>query len=219
MAERTKPTSGTTPRGTAGWVCINKPSTKFKADGEYSIELILPAAQASALQEQFKAEATKAKALFLERESDPKKKAILNKFGLHVPGSDQLDDAGEPTGNVVIKFKQSAVIKPKGKEPFEVKIGMFDAKNRPIPSSVLVGRGSEIKVAYEIIPFKMDATKTVGVTLRLKAVQVLTLVKYVPGGNAEGYGFGEEDGYATEDAPAESAATGDTTAAGDGSEF
>ena len=49
-----------------------------------------------------------------------------------------------------------------------------------------------MKVAFEPIPYVMASTKKVGVSLRLKAVQVIDLVEY---GNSAASVFDEEDGY------------------------
>jgi hypothetical protein len=47
-------------------------------------------------------------------------------------------------------------------------------------------------VAFEPIPYVMQATKRVGVSLRLKAVQVIDLVEY---GNTAASVFDEEEGF------------------------
>ena len=57
-----------------------------------------------------------------------------------------------------------------------------------------VGNGSIVKVAYEPIPYMMASTKQVGVSLRLKGVQILELVEYGNGASM----FDEEDGYVSE---------------------
>ena len=57
-----------------------------------------------------------------------------------------------------------------------------------------VGNGSVIKVAVEPVTYVMASTKQVGVSLRLKAVQVIDLVE--SGASAESI-FDEEDGYIT----------------------
>jgi hypothetical protein len=196
----------TTPAGIAGFVCVNKPSTKFKPDGEYSIKLVLDPATAAPLQAEFTKLAEAAKAEFVKK--DAKKAVIIQKYALHVPGADDVDAEGNATGNIVFSFKQTAVITPKDpkKQKFETKIGLFDAKGKPMASDVLVGRGSKVKVAYEVIPFCNPATKSAGISLRLKAVQILDLKRYSGGGDAGSYGFGAEEGYegeaATEQAPA-----------------
>lgn len=188
----------TTPAGTARWTCINKPSTKFNPAGEYSLDLALTPEVAGPLAATLKAAAEQAKKDFVAK--DAKVKA----YGLHVPGTAETDKEGNETGLTLFKFKQIAVITPKdkSKEPFEVSINKFDAKGKALDPTIIIGSGSKLKVAYEIVPFAMAATKKVGVKLRLKAVQVLELVKYRGGVNADSYGFGEEDGYTGTDAPA-----------------
>jgi hypothetical protein len=57
---------------------------------------------------------------------------------------------------------------------------------------MLIGNGSRVKVAFEPFPYIMQSTKKVGVSLRLKAVQVIDLVEY---GNSAASVFDEEDGY------------------------
>ena len=59
----------------------------------------------------------------------------------------------------------------------------------------LIGNGSVVKMAVEPYPYMMPATQTVGVTLRLKALQVIDLVEY---GNSVSSIFDEEDGFVTQ---------------------
>jgi hypothetical protein len=156
---------------------------------------------------------------------DAKKAKLIAAYALHAPGADDVDAEGNATGLIAFQFKQTAIIKPKDpkKQPFETKIGLFDAKGKPMPADVLVGRGSKVKVAYEVVPFCMPATKTVGVSLRLKAVQVLDLKRYSGGQDAAGYGFGAEEGYTADESTPAPAEGGEQAPAGDapadGSEF
>jgi len=71
---------------------------------------------------------------------------------------------------------------------------VVDAKKTPLDGSTLIGNGSVVKIAVEPFAYMMPATKTVGVTLRLKAVQVIDIVEY--GNNAASI-FEEEDGFVT----------------------
>ena len=57
--------------------------------------------------------------------------------------------------------------------------------------STAVGNGSTVKIAVEPFPYVMQSTKQVGVSLRLKAMQVIDLVEY----GAPSSIFDEEDGY------------------------
>jgi hypothetical protein len=76
---------------------------------------------------------------------------------------------------------------------------LFDAKGKPLSKDIKIGGGSKMKVSYEILPY-YTAIAGAGISLRLKAVQVIDLVEYSSGGSGESYGFGKEDGYeATEE--------------------
>jgi hypothetical protein len=57
---------------------------------------------------------------------------------------------------------------------------------------IAVGNGSDVKVAFEPMPYMVAGTKKVGVSLRLKAVQVIDLVEY---GSPATSVFDEEDGF------------------------
>ena len=65
----------------------------------------------------------------------------------------------------------------------------------------LIGNGSIVKVKYVAKPYYMAATKTVGISYKLLALQVIKLVEYTEGGGGfgdeSGGGFGEE----SEDVP------------------
>lgn len=194
--------SGVSPAGKVVWACLSKPSTKFKANGEYSVKIVLPGETGTAFQAKLKPLAEQARVDLTAAEKDAKKAALLKRYTLNVPGTPELDDNANETGNVVFAMRQSAVITPKdkSKEPFNVTIGLFDAKGKPLPKNLIIGRGSLVKVAYEVIPFKMASDGTsgkIGVSLRLKAVQVIELVKY-DGQSADAYGFAAEEGFTHE---------------------
>ena len=91
-----------------------------------------------------------------------------------------------------------ARVKPKNGDEFEQAPKLFDAKQNELDrKKVSVWGGSKMKVNFEVVPYMAAATKSAGITLRLRAVQVIELVSG-GGGNAESYGFGEEEGYANE---------------------
>lgn len=179
-----------TPAGTAQYPYLTKPDTKFNSDGEYKISLEIPARQAQEivtfLDEQFEAAVAKAK------KENPGKKI---KQG-DVPYS--VDD---DTGNVTVRFKLKAKVTPKNGDPFEQRPAIFDAKGKPI-TNVSVGGGSKVKVAYELIPY-FTAIAGAGISLRLKAVQVIDLKEFTGGAGADAFGFGEEEGYEAEETAAE----------------
>jgi hypothetical protein len=60
-----------------------------------------------------------------------------------------------------------------------------------VKGDIKLGGGSTIRVSYEIVPFVSPIGA--GASLRLKGVQVIDLVEW-GSGNADYYGFGEEEG-------------------------
>jgi hypothetical protein len=176
-------------KGNAKWAKVFEPDTKFVPEGEYSIQVSLPEAQAAEVCEQLDnmAQAKLAEAV----KDNPKLKTVLSTRKSY---ESEVDDDGNPTGNVIIKSKLKARVKSRDGQTFEQKPMVVDAKRTPMEGNVLVGNGSLVNVAVEPIPYVMQSTKQVGVSLRLKAVQVINLVEY---GNNSSSIFDEEDGYVT----------------------
>ena len=177
----------TTPRGIASYPYLVKPDTKFDADGIYKITLLLDQDAVGPMVD------TAESVLSAFREKQIKDNPKQKNFGVHTPFDVDLDDNGDPTGLTAVKFKQKAVIQGRDGEPISKTVALFDAKGNRLTDVNPYG-GSEVKVAYVIIPYTNASDKVHGVTFRLVAVQVITLVD---GGerDAEGYGFGEEEGY------------------------
>jgi hypothetical protein len=114
------------------------------------------------------------------------------------PYFDEVDESGKPTGNVIIKFKS------------QFKPTIFDSQGSVMTESSIWG-GSEIKVNAEVSPY-ITTLIGAGVSLRLKAVQV---IKYVEGGtsSADNFGFQTETGFVQPTEPtAETSGFGDNTA-------
>jgi len=97
------------------------------------------------------------------------------------PYADQLDDDGKPTGNVIIKFKSKAAFKP----------AIFDAKGGVVTDAE-IWSGSEIRVNAAMYPYFVDSVGA-GVSLKLRAVQIIKLVEGSEG--AGRFGFEETSGY------------------------
>jgi hypothetical protein len=186
----------TSPAGILRMGFITKPSTKFKAEGEYTAIIALdPEAKGvSELKAQLEAAAKASLASALKDAKDGKAKKAIEGCELHTPLNSEVDNDGNDTGLLVLKAANKAVMKKKDGETFEKKIALFDAKGKPITLPPKIGKGTKCKLAFIIAPFCMVATKKVGVTLWLEAVQIIDLVEY-GGGDAASYGFGEEDGY------------------------
>jgi len=207
MPKQEKPKAIVTPAGVAKYASISKPKLNFNKTGEeYSVEMQFDPADVEGLTEQFTALAEKARKEAVEKAKNGREAKLIADYGVHLPISEELDkDSGDPTGKMLLKAKNSASYKDKNGEEQKRKLPVFDAKGKPT-AGLNIGRGSTLKVSVVPNTFVNPATKMVGVSLWLKAVQVINLVEY-GGGDAKSFGFGEEEGFVVnEDAPLESAA-------------
>jgi hypothetical protein len=176
-------------KGKARWAKVFEADTRYVPEGEYSIQVVLPEEEAVEVCEQLEkmAEAKLAEVV----KENPK---LTNVLSTRQPFEMDTDEAGTPTGDLVFKSKMKARVKSRDGKVYEQKPMVVDAKKTPMDGNTLIGNGSTVKIAVEPIPYMMQATKTVGVTLRLKAVQVIDIVEY--GNNAASI-FEEEDGFVT----------------------
>lgn len=174
--------------GTAMWAKVFEPDTKFNPDGDYSINLQMPAAKAAPMCEKLD---SIIQAKFDEAiEKDPRLKNTLTTQPSSNPVYDR--DTGDDTGNVEFKFKLKAKVRKRDGSTYEQQPAVVDSKRVPMTKETLIGNGSKVKVAFEPVSYVMPSTKKAGVSLRLKAVQVIDLVEY---GNSATSVFDEEDGF------------------------
>lgn len=169
----------TTPRGVAYYPYISAPDTKFDEQGHYKVNLCIPKEEAQPIIEQIKGELVAGIKALKEAKPNAKiKQAPL-------PFEDEVDEDDQATGNVIIKFKSKAAYKP----------AIFDSKGTPMMKSNIYA-GSILKVNGSIAFYNSPAVGA-GVTLRLRAVQVIEYVEGAVG--ATKFGFGEETGFTIED--------------------
>lgn len=205
MARKQRNPRYVTSVGEAVFPHLVEPDYEYVTEGSYHTKLKLPAdsqvftakgeslgSLAEWLEAMHAASVEKAK-------KDPKNE------GKKIKAADlPLEELEDGSIQINVKLKASGV-KRDTKEPFYQKPAFFDAKGKPFTPDRLWG-GSKIKVAFECNPFY---TRTVGagISLRLKAVQVIEL----NAGSSDGgsFGFGEEDGFEAEDTPAEENGFGD----------
>jgi len=174
-----------TPRATAVYPWLNTPDTKFNADGEYKVTLKIGSEDAAPLMEKI----DQVIAEYKQEQSgkDPK----VGRYSDMPPYEEEVDDQGNLTGNILFKFKQKAKIHTKDGRTIDMKVALYDAQRTP--TDVMIGGGSEIKVAATLWPYVLPTTKSVGVSLRPSAVQVLSLVSV--GGSKMADLFDSEDGF------------------------
>ncbi len=183
----------TTNKGVAYYPYISAPDTKFDETGHYKVNLCLSKEEAKPATDLIQGEILAGiKAMKEAKPSKQIKQAPL-------PYHNELDDeTGEPTGNVIIKFKSKAAYKP----------AVFDAKGSMMAKHNIYG-GSVVKVNGSAA-FYDSPSIGAGVTLRLRAVQV---IEYVEGSSGAGkFGFGEEVGFTAD----ESVAVNDEAVVGNG---
>jgi|TARA_B110000503_G_scaffold68597_1_gene107099 hypothetical protein len=166
----------TTPKGIAQYPWLSKPDTKFSEEGDYKVNLILSAEEAAPIVEQINA------AFADNMQAEMKKQGKKELKAANPPYMEELGDDGQPTGNVIFKFKSKAAYKP----------AIFDAKGKPMIDSNIWG-GSEIRVNGTIGGYYTSLIG-VGVALRLRAVQVIQYVEG-SGDGATRFGFEETAGY------------------------
>lgn len=171
-----QPVTFTTPKGIAQYPWLSKPDTKFSEEGDYKVNLVLSKQDALPILKQINE-------VYAENYEKEVKKANGKEVKKATPPyAEQFNDAGQPTGNVILRFKSKAAYKP----------AIFDAKGIPMIESNIWG-GSELKINGSVAPY-FTSLIGAGVALRLRAVQV---IQYVEGGSgsADRFGFGEEVGY------------------------
>lgn len=191
------------PKGKALWAKVVMPDTKFDPDGVYEINLVVDEDDP-----EIKEWCADLEAMVEERvqqeleENDSRFKKMPEGRPLTaLPMKEVEDQDGNETGELQFKFKLKAVGKNRKGETYTRRPLVVDAKGNPIVkldshgdvlnSDFKIGNGSVVRVHYSPVPYYMASTRTVGVSLQLKAVQVISLVEY---GNS-GYDFDEEDGY------------------------
>lgn len=177
------------PKGKAMYPFLSKPDTKFDSDGVYRLNLVVGGDSGEAFVDQLREYHDKYYDEFCEKEGN-----ALNKANL--PIKPHLDGDGQETGEYEVKFKLKAVGKSKDKT-WEQRPVVYDASNNVINTSSLeglnMGNGSECRVAFEIIPYNTGMAG-MGISLRMKSVQIINLVEYRGGHND----FETEEGFTVE---------------------
>lgn len=201
----------TSPFGVAVHPWLNKPDTKFNADGLFQTGLRLEGAEALAFKEQID---TAAQAAFDEI-TEEMTAGERKKWSVYRPYTEEEDDNGNPTGAIVFDFKQNATIKLKSGEVKKVEIGLQDSAGNDINKPIF--GGSTIRLMYSTRAIPMKSLKQAGVRLDFSMAQVLKLVKGTGGrgfGKVEGGYVDEPDADDPEDG-AKSGATGSNATDGD----
>ena len=165
--------------GEAIYPHLTKPDVRFNQDGEYKVTLKVS-----------KSDATDMVKLFDQALDDSLAKAEEKVKGKKVKEAPRpYTTEGD---NVFFKFKMKASgVNKKTQEKFTQRPQLLDSKKNPISPNTSIWGGSIMKIAYEPFPY-FTPMLGAGVSLRLKAVQVIKLVE----GKSNNV-FKEEDGFET----------------------
>lgn len=185
-------------KGTFVFPKLNTPDTKFKAEGEYQVRLRMGADDAAPIMakidEMADAALAEAKAeLVKAKKGAAAAKLTLAKDKPYRPTMDP--ETGEETGDIEFNFKMKAsgVAAATGK-PWERSPKVFSASGAELKGTAIpsIWGGTVGRVSGEYNPF--CTAIGAGVSLRLNAVQILSLVTK-GGGDAGTFGFGAEEGF------------------------
>ena len=169
--------------GEAIYPHLNKPDVRFSEAGEYKVTLKVAKSDATAMLK-----------LYNSAIEDALKLAEQNHKGKGIKNAPK--PFTEEDKFVFFKFKMKATgVNQKTKEKFSQRPQLFDAKKNPIPLSTLIWGGSKMRVAFNLVPYYTPMLGA-GITARLKAVQVISLVE-----GKDSNLFSKEDGYETTPEP------------------
>lgn len=193
MATRTYETF-VTPAGEAVFPWVTKADTQHDAAGIYHVDLSVPFEAA----QDFIAKLERVRDEFVTTLPAAKQKSLIPRpvYIDELTRPDYPEDAtdeeraaireaweGEPTGNVIFRCKMKAKFSNAEGEVFEQSPIVVHADTGERVTEPVYG-GSIMKVKGQIVPYTNAASGMVGVTLRMKAVQVIELVS---GGGGTGY--------------------------------
>ena len=211
MTDKIRFTKVTTPKGVAKFPSITAPDTKFNADGEYQCRVILDPSperdklvatlekENEAAYQKAKAELTEAFQAATGEKKAKAKKALEALTKADGPVKPVYDEDGEETDRLEFGFKMKAQRKDqKTGAVIKQKPALFQADGSAFPPGKDVWGGSIVRVSGTVTQYYVPGTNLAGASLRLAAVQIITL-RTKGSGDAGAYGFGAEDGDAFED--------------------
>ena len=185
-----------TPQGVLVYPHLNKADTKFDKNGVFKSGLRLEKDSSENLIKQI----DEAIELNAANETEKRKKSVKV-----APPPYSEDEEG----NIVFNFKLKASgVRANGVQ-WSQKPVLYDSKGNVFdPKDKIVWGGTTAKIAFQIAPYHVGSIGA-GVSLRLKAVQILNLV--TGGNDSTSFGFKEESGFVaeTEEVSEEEKATSD----------
>jgi len=134
-------------------------------------------------------------------------KESISNLSVNKPYTENVDDNGDVlAGEWVLKTSCPAEGKSRQGTVYQNKVAVFDSTGKPFPKDIDVWGGSEVILQVEPRMYYVAGISKCGVSLRLRAAQIIELVSGGKG-NADSYGFSTQEGYS---APEEDATVKDT---------
>jgi hypothetical protein len=197
------------PIGIARYAWVNKPDTKYNAEGLYHVDEVLdlvndiPGLTTAEENRKYKAEIDaevdaafdrEAKKLTEKARTLKAAEVLLQGWTKYYPYIEEKDEEnGNPTGRIIFMFKQNAKIpQPDGSKKV-FKLGIRDSANKAIDTPVY--GGATIRVLFKPRDVKIQGTKQLGSRLDFSMVQLIKAAKSSGGGfdEVDGGYVGEED--------------------------
>lgn len=172
MSNKNKIQPVITPVADAMWAKITEPATSpYNSKAMYSMDLVFTPEEAKPLMEQL----TKQHDSFYDEihsELNAAKQKSLVKTPIF---KEQVDKDGNLTGNLVLKTKQYGH-NIKGEL---MRMPISDSTGKVMNGfDKLVGNGSKVRAKIYPKPYHMNSTNSVGISMRLNAVQIIELNEY-----------------------------------------
>lgn len=175
-----------------GFNSIQKPSTTFNPDGDYSMDILVDAEYGKEFQE-FLTEIRKQQNKLFGKGTTLQDitRCVPYVYKKKNDEGEIIKEIPDTEGRYVIKAREKGLTRCKDGSTFARTVAVFDSKGKPILKDITLKTGSIVKLALELTGYTV-AGKT-GVKVQLKAVQVIEVVNTE--GTADTYGFGEEEGF------------------------
>lgn len=188
---------------------LNKPDTMYKEEGEFNVTQVFEAdsEEFAALKAVFRDAMKQSKEEAEEKfaAAGGKTKAKWKADGItapqqKMPWAEDYDDEGDPTGEVLVRFKTKATFKTKDGTEQQKTVKLVDGFGEVIPANKrpLVYGGTVGRVAFTVRPYFIPASASYGLTLYLNEVQIVKLVTG-KGGSGSSFGAVEGSGFSADD--------------------
>jgi hypothetical protein len=171
----------TTPVGELVYPWLTRADTRYDPEGVFQTKLLLPFENAQELIARLEGTLND----FIGT-LDVKQQ---NSYAPAPVYEEETDDEGNTTGNVLFRVKLKARVTPREGDPFYQRPVVFDAADGTAVTAPVYG-GTMARLKGQIVPYTNAASKAVGVTLRLRSVQVHELVS----GSSDGAAFWSDFG-------------------------